>query len=208
VSFLPVVAIYLISQRTEQAFWIDRYFIFTAVPYLLLVAVAVNRLEPKRLRYAWIGLILFWGFYAGVHDLRTNRMAWEGAQMGSRIAWDSMARQLIAAEPESSERVDIYTLTVISNGLRTGDWATSTSIGYFLDSYGDNRFRFVYARDIRAVLGQPTQDDHFWIAYFELTESHGPSPREILQEGGYRVGDAIEFQQLSNTVILLPVWRE
>lgn len=207
-SFLPVIAIYFISQRTEQALWIDRYFIFLALPYLLLVAVAVNRLEQKWLRYLWIGLIVLWSLYAGLRDLTTNRMAWEGAQMGSRVRWDLMSQQLIEAEAENSEPVTIYTLTVISKGLRTGDWAISTSIDYFLDSYGEGGFKFVYARDIQTLLKKSTQEDHFWIAFFELEAWPQISPRRKLEEGGYRVGDAIVFQQLSNSVVLLPVWRK
>jgi len=207
-SFVPVTVIYLISQRTEQAIWIDRYFIFIALPYLLLVAVAVNRLEPKVLRYLWTGLIVLWSLYAGLSDLRTNRMAWEGAQMGSRVKWDLMTQQLIEAETDRSTPVDIYTLTVISKGLRTGDWAISTSIDYFLDSYGENGFNFVYARDVNALLEKPTLSEHFWVAYFELAASPQPSPKRKLEEAGYRVSDVIVFQQLADKVVLLPVWSK
>ena len=127
-SFLPVFVIYLISQRTEQAIWIDRYFIFLALPYLLLVAVAVNRLEPKWVRYLWIGLLVCWSLYAGLSDLRTNRMAWQSPQLGSRVRWEDLARRMIVAENDSPGPINVYTLTVISKGLRTGDWARSTSI--------------------------------------------------------------------------------
>lgn len=207
-SFFPVIAIYLISQRMEQAVWIDRYFIFIAIPYLLLVAAAAFRLEPKWVRYTWIGMILLWSLYAGLNDMRTNRMAWEGAQMGSRVRWDDMTRQLIEAEAGASGPVNIYTLTVISKGLRTGDWASSTSLDYFLDSYGEDGFRFVYARDIQTLLDQPPQEDHFWIAYFELAEWPQPSPIARLEKNGYRVGEAIQFQNLDNRIVLLPVWRK
>lgn len=207
-SFLPVIAIYFVSQRTEQAIWIDRYFVFIALPYLLLVAVAANRLEPKWLRYAWIGLIILWSLYAGFNDMRANRMAWEGAQMGSRVKWDLITRQLIEAEAESSEPVNIYTLTVISKGLRTGDWASSTSLDYSLDSYGIDKFHFVYAKDIQALLKRPPAEDHFWIAFFELADSPQLPPGRKLEESGYLVGDAIVFQQASNRMVLLPVWRK
>ena len=207
-TFLPVTVIYFISQRTEQAIWIDRYFIFIALPYLLLVAVAANQLKPKWVRYPWIGLIVFWSLYSGLLDLRTNRMAWEGAQMGSRVKWDIVTQQLIEAEAKSSKPINIYTLTVISKGLRTGDWASSTSIDYFLDPYGEDRFRFVYARDIQGLLKRSLVEDHFWIAFFELAESPQAHPAAALQENGYRVGDPIVFQQMYNRLILLPVWRK
>ena len=119
-----------------------------------------------------------------------------------------MAQQLIKAETESTGSINVYTLTVISKGLRTGDWASSTSLDYFLDSYGDDRFQFVYARDMKALLNQPPKEEHFWIAFFELAEDPQPSPAVTLAENGYRVGDPIMFRQLSNRVVLLPVWRK
>jgi hypothetical protein len=207
-SFLPVIAIFLISQRLEQAVWIDRYFIFISVPYLMLVATAAYRLEPVWLRYTWIALIVIWSLVAGLNDLRTNRMAWSSPQMGSRVPWDDMAERLSKAETDSPGPINVYTLTVISKGLRTGDWASSTSLDYFLDSYGEDRFQFVYARDVKALLNQPPQEDHFWIAFFELADDAQRSPAVLLAENGYRVGDAIVFQQLSNRVVLLPVWRK
>jgi hypothetical protein len=206
-SFLPITVTYLLSQWTAQALWIDRYFIFLALPYLLLVAVAANRLEPKWLRYTWIGFIVCWSLYGGVRDMRTNRMAWEGAQMGSRVQWDRMTRQLIEAESGGASPVNIFTLTVISKGLRTGDWASSTSLDYFLDSYGIDKFRFVYAKDVQALLRRQPAEPHFWIAFFEIPEWPQHSPGRQLEQAGYRVGDAIVFQQGPNRVTLLPVWR-
>lgn len=207
-SFLPVVALYAISQRLEQAVWIDRYFIFISIPYLMMVAVAVYRLEPKWVRYSWIAIVMLWSLYAGIHDLRTNRMAWEGAQMGSRITWDDITRRLIAAETGESGPVKIYTLTVISKGLLTGDWASSTSIDYYLDSYGEDKFQMAYAKDVQTLLKRLPLENHFWIAFFELAESPQPHPAAALEENGYRVGDPIVFQQMYNRIVLLPVWNK
>jgi len=207
-SFLPVIALYLISQRLEQAIWIDRYFIFISLPYLLMVAAAVYRLEPKWLRYSWITLLVLWSLYAGFQDMTTNRMAWEGAQMGSRITWEALTQQLIAAEADNPGPINIYTLTVISKGLRTGDWASSTSLDYFLDSYGIDKFHFVYAKDVQALLKQLPAESHFWIAFFEPAGSPRRATVVPLEENGYRVGDPIVFQEMYNRVVLLPVWQK
>jgi hypothetical protein len=207
-SFLPVIALYFISQRMKQAVWIDRYFIFISIPYFMLVAAAACQLSPKWLRYPWIALMVFWSLYAGIHDLQTNRMAWEGAQMGSRIPWEQMTQQLVDAEKENPNPVNIYTLTVISKGLRTGDWASSTSIDYYLESQSKEKFHFVYARDMQALLKRLPLEDHFWIAYFDLAGWPQPSPAGKFSDNGYRVGDAIIFQHLGNKIVLLPVWRK
>lgn len=207
-SFLPVIALYFISQKTKQAVWIDRYFIFISLPYLMLVAAAVFRLQPKWLRYSWIALMLLWSLYAGIKDMSTNRMAWEGAQMGSRVPWEDLTQQLIAAEADNSGPVNIYTLTVISKGLRTGDWASSTSLDYFLDSYGIDKFHFVYAQDIQALVKRSPAENHFWIAFFQLADSSRSYQTVALEKSGYRVGDPIVFQEKYNRIVLLPVWRK
>lgn len=207
-AFLPVILVFLISQRTAQAAWVDRYFIFIAIPYLMLVSAAVMRLKSAWMRYVWIVLILLWSLTAGLNDLKTNRMAWASPQIGSRVRWDDLTRQLVAAEQDSPGPINVYTLTVISKGLRTGDYASSTSIDYFLRSSDKDKFKFIYARDIKALLNKHPQEEHFWIAFFELAEWPQPSPKRILEESGYRVGDAIVFQQLPNRVVLLPVWRQ
>jgi hypothetical protein len=118
-----------------------------------------------------------------------------------------MVQQMIAAELDQNGPINIYSLTVISKRRRTGDWAISTSINYYLDLYGDDRFQFLYATDIHELLSRDTPD-HFWIAFFELAEWPQISPDEILRDNGYRVGDAITFQNLDNGVVLLPVWRK
>jgi len=207
-SFVPVIAIFLISQRLEQAVWIDRYFVFIAVPYFMLVATAAYRLERAWIRYTWIGLIVIWSLIAGFNDVKTNRMAWASPQLGSRVQWDIMTQQLIKAEADPSTPINIYTLAVISKGHRTGDWAISTSLDYFLDAKDRDRFRFVYARDVQDLLNQGPQEEHFWIAFFDLAGSSQRFPGRVLQEQGFRVGNPIVFQQLYNRVVLLPVWRE
>src|SRR5262249_41753563 len=155
----------------------------------MLISAAVVRLKPAWIRYIWVVLILLWSLTAGLNDLKTNRMAWGSPQVGSRVRWDDLARQLIVAEHDSPGPINVYTFTVISKGLRTGDYASSTSLDYFLDAYGEHKFQFVYARDVQALLKRSPQENHFWIAYFELAESPQPSPGRILQESGYRVGD-------------------
>lgn len=207
-SFLPVIALYLISQRLEQALWVDRYFIFIAMPYLLMVAVAVYRLERRWLRYSWIVMILIWSLYAGIQDMKTNRMAWEGAQMGSRVRWEDLTQQLIAAEADSSGPIDVYTFSVVSKGLPTGNWASSISLEYFLDSYGIDKFHLVYAKDVQALLKRVPVENHFWIAFFDLPGSPKRYTIESLENNGFRVGDPIVFQEMYNAFVLLPVWHE
>jgi hypothetical protein len=206
-AFLPVMALFVVSQRMDQAVWIDRYFIFIAIPYMMLVATAVFQIKPRWLRHSWVVAIVAWSLLAGFNDLRTNRMAWEGPQMGSRIDWDGLTQQMIAAEADTPGPIKVYTLTVISRGLRTGDWAISTSIDYFTEQHSDDRFQTVYARDVYALL-ERVEDDHFWVGYFELTEWPVPTPTKVLAEHGYRIGETVVFQEQSERLVLAQIWRD
>jgi hypothetical protein len=206
-AFLPVMALFVVSQRMDQAVWIDRYFIFIAIPYMMLVATAVFQIKPRWFRHSWVVAIVAWSLLAGFNDLRTNRMAWEGPQMGSRIDWDGLTQQMIAAEADTPGPIKVYTLTVISRGLRTGDWAISTSIDYFTEQHSDDRFQTVYARDVYALL-ERVEDDHFWVGYFELTEWPVPTPTKVLAEHGYRIGETVVFQEQSERLVLAQIWRD
>src|SRR5262249_54771841 len=130
---LPVAILYLASQVAFQSIFLDRYLIFTALPYYALVAATVYSFQPGRLRSVYIGLLGTWSILAGWSDLRTNRMAWEGVQMGSRVDWRSLTQRLVEAEPASGGLVPLYVLSVQSKGLAAGGWAIAASMGFFLD---------------------------------------------------------------------------
>lgn len=206
-SFLPVIAIFLISHSLEQAEWIDRYFIFISIPYLMLVAAAVYQLERKWMRYTWIALIVLWSSVAGINDLRTNRMAWSSPQLGSRMNWEDLTRRMSEAELSQIYPVNVYTLPVLSAGYFTGDWAISTSLEYHLDTLNDDRFQMVYAKDLNHVMAKE-QEDHFWIAYYDIADWRQPSPLPALTDNGFRVGDEIAFDLRGNRLVLLPIWRK
>jgi len=205
-AFLPVIMIYLISQKYDQALWIDRYFIFVAAPYLILVSIAIHRWPHKSMRNVWILLIALWSVAAGVIDLRTNRIAWSGPQLGSRLDWNSMAHQISEAESGQQGPIKIYTVPVFSKGQLTGDWAISTSLDYYFDSIHDERFEMVYVNDVQGVVDS-AEDGHFWIAYFDIIDWRPPYVVKMLTENGYSVGEAITYKQLNNQVILIPVWH-
>jgi hypothetical protein len=200
-AFLPVVALALLSQWMPQATWTDRYFIFIAIPYMMLVATAVYQIKHSWLRYSWVAAIVLWSVLAGFNDLRTNRMAWEGLQLGSRVDWDSMVQQMVAANAvESSTQVTVYTLT-------PGDWALSNAIDYFLEQQGEYGFQIKYAGNVYRVLEQ-ADEDYFWVTFFELEEWPQASPVAVLTNNGFRVGTEIIYQNQNDRIIFVPVWRQ
>ena len=61
-----------------QSIWGDRFFINAAVPYLILVAMAIYRLHPKWLRSATLLFVIAWASAAGIKALNnTDKRAWE-----------------------------------------------------------------------------------------------------------------------------------
>jgi hypothetical protein len=206
-SFLPVALIFLVSQKFTQALWIDRYFIFVAVPYLLLLSIAVNRLSNKWIRNGLILLMALWSIGAGITDLRTNRIAWTSPQLGGRADWKSLARQLSEAETTQVGPIKVYTVPVFSKGHLTGDYAISMSLDYYLDMMNDHRFEMVYMADLKA-LPERVEDKHFWVAYFDIEEWRMPSAAKLLTENGYIVDHVFSYRHLGNQILLVSAWRK
>jgi uncharacterized membrane protein len=206
-SFLPVIVIFLVSQNLEQAVWIDRYFIFIAAPYMLLVAAAVYRLESKWLRQIYIFVIVLWSVLACITDLRTNRMAWTGAQLGSRIDWEALSLQMEQAESAPDYPVKVYSLPVVSKGVSTGYWTIATSLDYYLDLHHDARFEMMSAHNNHELINM-LEDDHFWVAYFDIIDWPQPPPDVALDKNGYRIGNQIIYDLQGNRIVLLSVWKK
>jgi hypothetical protein len=206
-AFLPVGLLFLISQNMDQAVWMDRYFIFIAVPYMMLVAASVSRIKSVWLRNLWTVIIVAFTLMAGFNDIRTNRMAWESPQLGSRLNWYGIVQELSEGETKTTSPINIYSLTVISNGYRSGDWAISMSIEYFLDKISDHRFQVVYERDA-GTLVERVEEDYFWIAYFEIPDWPEPSPSSVFAGNGFQVGESISREETNNRFLMVPIWRE
>lgn len=206
-SFLPVALIFLISQKFAQALWIDRYFIFVAVPYLLLISIAINRLPNKWIRNGFILLMALWSIAAGVTDLRTNRIAWASPQLGSRANWKSLARQLSQAETSREGAIKVYTLPVFSKGHLTGDYAISTSMDFYLDAMNDKRFEMTYSASLESLL-KHVEDNHFWIAYFDIPDWRAPAAERELTENGFVVDHEFSYRYQHNQIIFLSVRRK
>ena len=197
-ALLPTLAVFLASQLLPQAIWHPRYLIVVVALYLILVAVAVNRLRPHRLRAAALALVVAWAALSG----------WSEINDTDRIAWHTAVAQMSQAEPASSQRVDLYTFG-------------SQDIQFYLESAGERRFRVVPVEDREspALAG-----DHFWVAFrvfgdryrLAFADTIGNVQEEQLQlarlrsrlaSGGYRVGEGVEAGTPGYRVFLFPVWR-
>jgi len=221
-GLLPVAALFLTSQVGRQSLFLDRYLIFTALAYYALIGAAVHRLQPAGLRVAYVCLVVAWTLTAGLGDLRTNRMAWEGVQLGSRVDYRSLTERLVEAEGASTGDVPLYLLSGSSNGVVAGGWAISTSVGFYLGELAHEpwkpefgprgtlwsgrrgRFLTVSETDLLKII-RTSQGEHFWLGYMQSDPAPGRQPRQVLIEHGLEVGPAIEQVENANRVVLLPV---
>lgn len=199
-SFVPVALVAALSRTLRDSFFFDRYFIFMAPLYLILLAASVSRLRPTALRAVYAGVLVLASTAVGLSDLSTNRMAWTSPQVGSRVEWEEAARQLAAALPPMQPPVDVYALPVMSNNRLTGSWAIITSIPFHMDEAERRQFRFIgLARQVE-LLWEPLGRE-FWVATFDLGD--GPLiPEEQLRDHGYAAAETIRVGRPGSTLLM------
>jgi hypothetical protein len=52
------------------------------------------------------------------------------------------------------------------------------------------------------------EDDHFWVAYFDIIDWPQPPPDVALDKNGYRIGNQIIYDLQGNRIVLLSVWKK
>ena len=73
--------------------------------------------------------------------------------------------------------------------------------------HDDARFEIVPARNNDALINE-IEEDHFWVAYFDIVGWPEPAPEVALNKNGYRIGDEIIYNLRGNRIVLLPVWKK
>jgi hypothetical protein len=232
---IPAVA-FAISQFLPLSVWHDRHLIIAAVPYMLLVAMAVNRLRPSLIKAATRVLIVGWAILAGVNY---------SLQRGDHIAWDVLARQMSQAEPLKTNGIKVYVL-----GEQLGMFQ-ALSLKFYLGWARERRFEVWVVKDMAVPAGNlfiwseergmpvvevkditALEGDHYWVAFVDRgcgeveAQSHfSPfvwicakqerSPQEILKDNGYLVGEVLRARTSYQpgwsprfvSLTLFPVWR-
>jgi uncharacterized membrane protein len=205
-SFLPTATVYLASVFLQQSIWLPRGLIFVAVPYLILVTVAVNRLRPRWLGTAAVGIVLGWSVLAGLKTL---------AQNTESVDVNTWVRQMVQAETSQADDIKLYTL----------DEHTPYIMWFYLNSQNQGRFHVVLVKTAipqginywltRRMFQTVTVDglaaldgDHFWVAFDERQWEDDRRPQEIFLDAGFRVGAGFEGGPKGKKTYLFPVWRQ
>lgn len=181
---LPVAFAFVVSRIFPQSIWHTRYLIISAVPYLLLVALALTSLRPRPLRLALTLFVVAWAAFSGLAEMRRT---------DTHIAWDVLAHELSTTETAQMQ-IKVYTL----------DDFPRYPMSFYLKGTGDARFTFVRvnAADLTALA-----DAHCWLIYDEGAWPRGPSPHELMQAHGYQTGVSFASGPRGHRYILFPVWR-
>lgn len=178
-AFLPVVVAYVLSQVFPR-FFVLRYLIIAAVPYMMLVAVAVFRLRPAWLRITTALLMAGYATLAGVWALNNEPY---------RLKLEALVRQMIEAEPPQAGDVMVYTDQRGMHG----------AMEFYLREAREKRFRVQRVDDLDVVDG-----DHFWVLIRDRVAMK-PDAQKEWRDRGYRVGEGFESD---DKAFLFPVWRQ
>lgn len=181
-SFFPVALTFAASYLLPQSVWGERYLIIVAVPYFILVAIAVLGVGPRLPRT--IALIAVLGWVAA-----SCRAVTEDER---KLRWDAFAQRIAQDDADARAEVKVYTLENF----------VTTPLGFYLDSAGGGRFQIVQVADADAAQGS-----HFWFAYRDTTWRRGQTPQQFFSDRGYCVGETVVSSAALQTIFVFPVWR-
>jgi len=181
-AFAPALMVFFASIILPRSIWHQRYLIIVAVPYILLVAIGLDRLRPKILRLFVITLALAWTAFAGFNE----------PGYSEKFAWQEVAEKLRAAEA-SPQQITVY--------ARGG--MIALPLRYYLAELGDTRFQVIRKDDLQALEGE-----RFWFSYRATLANERQSPQEILRQRGFIIGTNIEtIGTTQSKIIMFPVER-
>jgi uncharacterized membrane protein len=204
-SFFPVGFLFCCSQLLSQSVWLARGLIIVAVPYVVLVAISVQRLRPSWVRTVTLLLVVGWAALAGLKRIDFA---------DERVKVDVWVNQMIQMESSQANPIKIYAL----------DESSPYLIRFFLDSAHEEKFQVMLVKGsdrtsidywlTRKMFKGVTvnnlselEGEHFWVAYFEGKVKRGLLPREVLTNAGYDVGQGFEEGRVGQRFFLFPVWR-
>jgi hypothetical protein len=208
-SVLPLVFALLASWVLPHSIWGTRHLIIVAAPYLLLVAIALNRLRPEWLRITILLLLGCWLALAGTGLLlrRGDTYIW--------CAWGQLSQQLIHRQDTSSDVIKIYAFEDLvayhlwfaaeesvgdkfEVGLIKGVPGVREDPAYFLP----RAFQDVAVQDLSAL-----NERHFWIAFRDTNFNEQSPPLKTLKDRGYKVGQVMQVEAVGQRAFLVELER-
>ena len=214
-SFLPVALTYAVNQILAHPIWHRRYVIIVAVPYMILLAIAVHRLRPKWVRTATILLVGGWATLAGFKEVSNVNLSRSNKH---KVAWEALIHQMIQAGPPQENGIKVYAF----------GWMLAIPMQFYLEDAHETRFQVVAVDDSvnkisRNMINLPLLNydkdsaswkhdkdsteldgDHFWVTFYKNKREQVEG---ILMDRGYQVGTGFEGGHPNDRTVLAPVWR-
>ena len=204
-SVLPLALALVASWVLPYSIWGTRNLIIVAVPYLLLVAIALDRLRPEWLRITLLLLLGCWLFLAGTGTLlrRGDTYIW--------CAWDQLGRQMVQRQRSPTEVIKVYAFEELvayhlwfaleesvggkfEVGLIKGVPGIREDPAYFLP----RAFSDITVQDLSAL-----NDKHFWIAFRDTDINEQGPPLKTLKDRGYEVREVLQVEATGQRAFLV-----
>jgi hypothetical protein len=183
ISFsLPLIFAFAFSIFGPKSIWGERYLLIVVIPFMLLVGIALDKLQPNWLRACFLFLIVVWSVSGGIVHINKGETT-------TRVPWQKMIQEMIQSEPTDARDVKVFQFNTNIN----------RPIQFYLNELDESRFQTVIVKDATAVEG-----NHFWVAFHEAREANLPI-LEILRNRGYRVDKEITFENSRDKVYLVSV---
>ena len=165
-SFFPIFSAFLVSRFISISIFNYRYLIIAAVPYMILSALAVNRISDVRLRTLTLTIAVLWS--AGVGS-------WNAFYYQNRINWLKLTDQIVKYNSQENSRQKIYT---------TEKW-TSQPLENALDNYQS------YKRNsVKEIPFGNISEKKFWFVYRINNWKETETPKQMF----YRKNCSIKKQ--------------
>jgi uncharacterized membrane protein len=191
---LPVVFALVASWVLPHSVWGTRHLIIVAVPYFLLAAIALNRLQPQWLRITVLLLLGCGLFLAG------TTMLLRPADTYIWCAWERLSVQMIQRQQASDAGIKVYAFEdlvayhlwfaleesaggKIRVGLIKGVPGMREDPAYFVP----RSFSDITVEDLSTL-----SEKHFWIAFRDAAFNEQGPPLKTLKDLGYEVREVLQ----------------
>jgi len=181
---IPIGFTFWVSHSLDRPVWGARHLIIAAVPYLILVSIAANRLIPGKIGLVLPALLALWAGTASIEALMAP---------GDRsFAWDEVIGRIRQQDGAGAEPIALFTPEI---------FVTMPS-----QFYGDRL-------DGRAVLASTDESfehadgGHFWVLYRAELWHGDRTPQAVLEARGFQVGEGFVVRSRFQTLVVLPIDR-
>jgi Dolichyl-phosphate-mannose-protein mannosyltransferase len=207
---IPLALSFVLSWLLPQSIWGTRHLIILAGPYMMLAAVALNRLRPLAAKYSILALLGCWLFLAATQTLLRPeaRHIW--------CSWEELSRQMVERKADATEEMKVYAFEDL----------VAYHLWFALSESGGGRYRVSVIKGMAGMLEDrayflprafdeiSVQDsnaltqEHIWIAFRAQNWDETRPPLKTLAERGYKAGNVLTGEADGQRAFLVELWRK